>query len=184
MNELCTQHNVKRISYEKELKKLVDKEDQMIEAICNGFANEALKIKMHANEARQKELQAMLEGSEDINVLMHPGIATQYQREITELIESLNTNERRQEAANLIRSLIDKITLTPSKNKEGLIVDLHGDLAGILSISTKGRYDKKEQKMLFDQITELTENIDENEFPNMQGKMVAGVGFEPTTFRL
>jgi len=156
----------------------------MIEAICNGFANEALKVKMHANEARQKELKALLEGSEDFKVLMHPGIAKKYHKEITDLVESLNTSERRQEAANLIRSLIEKVILTPAKKKEGLTVDLYGDLAGILSISTKGYYDKNEQKMLFDQITELTESDCDTGLPDMQDKMVAGVGFEPTTFRL
>ena len=90
------------------------------------------------------------------------------------LITSLNTSERRQEAATLIRSLIDKIVLTPDSKKEGLLVDLHGDLAGILSVSTQGRYDKVEQKMLFDQITELAENAEEGENPDIQGKMVAG----------
>ncbi|MGH1457244.1 MAG: recombinase family protein [Alphaproteobacteria bacterium] len=184
MNELRSKHNSKRISLEKELKSLVVREDEMIEAICNGFANEALKIKMHANEARQKEIKAILENSEEIKVMMHPGIAQQYHKEVRGLITSLNTSERRQEAATLIRSLIDKIVLTPDKNKESLIVDLHGDLAGILSISTQGRYDKEEQKMLFDQIKELAENAEEGGSPEIQDKMVAGVGFEPTTFRL
>ena len=184
MNELRSKHNAKRIAIEKELKDLVKKESQMIDAICNGFANEALKIKMHANEARQKEIKTTLENNEEIKVMMHPGIARQYHKEINELISSLNTNERRQEAATLIRSLIDKITLTPNKKKESLIVDLHGDLAGILKISAQGQYSKKEQKMLFDQITELTENASDTGLPDMQDKMVAGVGFEPTTFRL
>ncbi len=184
MNELRSKHNSKRIALEKELKQLIQKESDMIDAICEGFANDALKERMHANEARQKEIKAILENNEEIKVMMHPSIAQQYHKEVRELITSLNTRERRQEAATLIRSLIDKIVLKPDSNKESLIVDLHGDLAGILSISTQGRYDKREQKMLFGQIKELAENAKEGENPNMQGKMVAGVGFEPTTFRL
>ncbi len=132
----------------------------------------------------KKKLKAILDNNEKITVMMHPSIALQYHQEVRELITSLNTNERRQESATLLRSLIDKIVLIPSKNKEKLIVDLHGDLAGILNISTQGQYNKKEQKMLFDQITELTGNATGNGFPDMQDKLVAGVGFEPTTFRL
>ena len=175
MNEIRTRHNAKRIGYEKELKTLINKEEQMIEAICNGFANEALKIKMHANEARQKELKAILENNEEIKVMMHPSIAQKYHKEVRDLIISLNTSERRQEAATLIRSLIDKIVLTPDSKKERLIVDLHGDLAGILKISTQGQYNKKEQQMLFNQITELTDSATGNGFPDMQDKLVAGV---------
>jgi site-specific DNA recombinase len=199
MNELRSKHNAKRIALEKELKQLVQKESDMIDAICEGFANQALKERMHANEARQKEIKAILENSEEIKVMMHPSIAQQYHKEVRGLITSLNTSERRQEAATLIRSLIDKIVLTPDQNKESLIVDLHGDLAGILSISTQGRYDKAEQKMLFDQITELAKNAEEGGNPDMQDKMVAGgrsnlsendlkmvagAGFEPAAFRL
>ena len=200
MNELRSKHNAKRIALEKELKTLITREDEMIEAICNGFANESLKVKMHANEARQKEIKAILENSEEIKVMMHPGIAQQYHREVQELIISLNTHDRRQEAVTLIRSLIDKITLTPDSKKENLIVDLHGDLAGILRVSTRGRYNEAEQKMLFDQITELAETQEEGETSGDNGKMVAGgrtnlrddgvlkmvagAGFEPATFRL
>ncbi len=184
MNNLRSQHNAKRITLKKELKQLIQKESQMIDAICEGYANDALKERMHANEARQKEIKAILENNEEIKVMMHPGIAQQYHREVQDLITSLNTNDRRAEAANLIRSLIDKITLTPDSKKKNLIVDLHGDLAGILKISTRGKYNASEQKMLYNQITELAANIEEDKNPDMQGKMVAGVGFEPTTFRL
>ena len=182
MNELRSAHNAKRASYEKELAKLIKAESKMIDAICEGYANEALKEKMHSNEARQKELKALLEEKDEIKVLMHPGIANQYHKEITELIASLGTGERRQEASQLIRSLIDKIVLSPSDG--GLVVDLHGDLAGILGISARGHYSKTEQKLLFDQIEEIAGNPGKSGDTEKQVKMVAGAGFEPATFRL
>ena len=65
---------------------------------------------------------------------------------------------------NAVHSLVDKIVLTPRDGK--LQVDLAGDLAAILAMATN----KKPA---------------ENEPDGMvQVKMVAGVGFEPTTFRL
>ncbi len=50
-------------------------------------------------------------------------------------INTLNEPDHREEAAGLIRGLIDKIVLTPSPNRDRLMVNLEGDLAGILAIS-------------------------------------------------
>jgi site-specific DNA recombinase len=48
----------------------------------------------------------------------------------------LNREENRAEAADILRSLIDRIELTP--NRQGkLDIDLYGDLAGILSLAGK-----------------------------------------------
>jgi hypothetical protein len=68
-------------------------------------------------------------------------------------------------------SLVNEIVLTPEGGE--LKVDLRGDLAGILAIAASGKKpapggngfsDKRDGKTQFD--------------------LVAGVGFEPTTFRL
>ena len=42
--------------------------------------------------------------------------------------------------AEIIRSLVEKVVLTPHESENRLVADLHGDLAGILamSVSTKG----------------------------------------------
>ena len=81
--------------------------------------------------------------------------------------EALNTEEHRQEAAELLRSLVDKIELQPVAGEDRLAIDLHGDLAGILTMAAN---------------TDKTLNF--SELSPWQEKMVAGVGFEPTTFRL
>ncbi len=48
----------------------------------------------------------------------------------------LNPEETRAEAAGLLRSLIDKIVLKPQENGKEYAIDLHGDLAGILTIAS------------------------------------------------
>ena len=70
------------------------------------------------------------------------------------LIASLNNPDHRHEGAEMIRSLIEKITLTP-KPDGGLTIDLHGDLAGILSVAagTKGSATQE----LANQIRAITE---------------------------
>ncbi|MES9830241.1 MAG: hypothetical protein ABW201_18435 [Candidatus Thiodiazotropha sp.] len=41
------------------------------------------------------------------------------------------------EARVIVRSLIEKIMLTPAKGKKDLSLDLYGDLAGILAVATQ-----------------------------------------------
>ncbi len=174
--------------------------DKMIEAICDGFANDILKEKMNSNDARQKELRHILENTEEAPVLLHPRMADYYHKEVQTLIESLNSEDNRQEAAQLIRSLIEKVVLTPQKEENRLSIDLYGDLAGILTISTKDKHSKEELEVIHQQANALTQShsdIDLLEKDKMvaggrshlslshnKDKLVAGVGFEPTTFRL
>jgi site-specific DNA recombinase len=85
---------------------------------------------------------------------------------VARLAEALNDEENRAEAADLLRSLIDCIRLTPTEGGR-LEIDLQGDLAGILSLATndKGPLDASGPYV-------------------QQDKVVAGRGFEPLTFRL
>ena len=67
---------------------------------------------------------------------MHPAIARRYPGELENLRNALDRKDGRSEAAEHLRALIDKIVLTPEKRREDLRIDLHGDLAGILSIAS------------------------------------------------
>jgi site-specific DNA recombinase len=76
----------------------------------------------------------------------------------------------RVQAAELIRKPVDKIVLVPGTDDEGntsLSIDLHGHLAGILSLATKAKRPLNESGLLIGYM-----------------KLVAGIGFEPMTFRL
>tara|TARA_R110002072_G_scaffold275053_1_gene436163 strand:+ start:43 stop:426 length:384 start_codon:yes stop_codon:yes gene_type:complete len=113
----------------------------------------------------------LLDGKIERPSLFEPGIAARYKREVKRLIESLNSSEHREEAFELLRSMIEAIVLTPSEERGMPIIDLVGDLAGILSVAS-GR----DKPALTVGLSEF--NPDECE------ALVAGVGFEPTTFRL
>jgi hypothetical protein len=70
---------------------------------------------------------------------------------------------------SIIRKLVDKVVLTPVADEEGrksLTIDLHGHLAGILSLATKAK-----------------RPLSESGLPVEYTKLVAGAEFEPTTFR-
>lgn len=67
-------------------------------------------------------------------------MTSRYQKEVNALTAALNREETRAEAADLLRSLIDKIVLKPKENGK-YAIDLHGDLAGILTIAS-GKHKK------------------------------------------
>lgn len=79
----------------------------------------------------------LMEGAAEDLPALHPSMADRYRKEVTNLIDSLNDQENRTEAATLLRKLIDKIVLKPDPDGPGLLIDLHGDLAGILTMAAK-----------------------------------------------
>lgn len=92
-------------------------------------------------------------------------MAQQYRMRVLNLYEARqhDSEEERMEAAEIIRSLVEDINLKPENGK--IAIEVRGDLAGILmlSVQTKNPAGKA---------------------GSSQVKLVAGVGFEPTTFRL
>ena len=59
-----------------------------------------------------------------------------FRERVTGLYEAPQQEGARAEAADVIRSLVSEIVLTPSAGE--LLVDLRGDLAGILAIASSG----------------------------------------------
>ncbi len=86
-------------------------------------------------------------------------MAGYYRQQIARLAAALNADENRAEAANLIRSLVDRITLTPN-DRGKLDISLFGDLAGILSMATNA-----------------DRPLDKGDPSVLQVKMVAGAGY-------
>jgi hypothetical protein len=60
-------------------------------------------------------------------------MADLYKTKIEALYQSLNREEDRGEAAEILRSLVERITVTPKDG--GLEIHLIGDLAGILRLA-------------------------------------------------
>ena len=112
-------------------------------------------------------------------------MATRYRAEVVNLVDSLNHPEKRAESATLLRTLVDKIVLKPDPDGTGLLIDLYGDLAGILNVAaTRNKplkvndYSPKQAKVVAG-VRNLRGLLDVK-----QDEMVAGAGFEPATFRL
>ena len=93
----------------------------------------------------------------------HPNYADLCRRKVSELGRLLGSDDSREEAMAAIRGLIDRIEVRAGAKRGETEVTLVGALAGILALGTNN-----------------------NAAPEGGGTflLVAGVGFEPTTFRL
>ena len=134
----------------------------IVEAVKQGLFAPAMKAELDALEARKADLVSTLDNSPTDLPALHPGIAEIYRRKVADLTHALNEDSLRSEAAEIIRSLIGSIRLVPHTDR--LLIELEGELAAILALTN----DKRPR-------------------PESRGRqitLVAGVGFEPTTFRL
>ena len=186
-NELRQEHNASLAQYEREREKLARHKAKLIDCIKEGIDPKTIASDLNQTHARIEELDKILASVEEAPVLLHPNMAQRYHQEIRRLIDCLNEPEHRAEAVEIVRSLVDKIVVTFDQDEQRLVVDLHGDLAGILSVATGrglppasgGRVSPTNKlaagrggKGVRDQL-ELEQIV-----------MVAGRGFEPLTFRL
>jgi hypothetical protein len=106
-------------------------------AIEDGMYTPVLKERMKALETRKAEIEAEMAYAEPPSVLrLHPNAAEVYRRKVAELELALNDEVIKAEAADILRSLIERVVLTPSADaSDGLDAQLYGELAGVLALS-------------------------------------------------
>ncbi len=66
---------------------------------------------------------------------LHPKLSEVYREKVGRLVDALNEPNTRAEASQALRALIEVIRLTPTAENTGLSAELHGELAGIISLS-------------------------------------------------
>jgi site-specific DNA recombinase len=116
----------------------------MIRAIEDGLYQPSMKSRMAELEAEKAVLEERLAAvPEPPKIRLHPNLAGLYREKVAGLEEALADPTIRVEAAEVIRSHIERITLTP-KADGGLEVLLHGDLARILRFCEAG--ERKSQR--------------------------------------
>ena len=176
MNRLRMEHNASLAGYKTELGRNEREIEKLIDAIAKGVDPVRVKDRINALTARQQVLEGLLTESPDQEqvVLLHPAIAAHYHQEVRALLLTLNDPEHRSESSLLLRKLVDKVVLTPEASRKALVLDLHGDLAGILQFAEDSRAGGSSS----------SEKPRKTGFSEKQDKLVAGIGFEPMTFRL
>ena len=153
----------------------------VLKAIEDGGWNASLKTRLNELESKQTTVQAQLASCRrpEAPVILHPNAADIYKRKVAELATALADPALRSEADETLAGLIDKIVLIPTAScPDGLAIDLHGTLAAILSMAGAGGSTNANTPSLGAQRAAKVRGIGSL----LSG--VAGVGFEPTTFRL
>jgi site-specific DNA recombinase len=147
---------------EKELKRIERKISGMLKAIEDGMYSASMKERMATLEKQKSTLLQELKKPAPAPIYIHPNLPVLYAKIVKNLGEALDDKGVRNEAAQIIRNLVDKVVLSPGNTSRELNAELYGKLAGILAINEGEPLNKTESQL----------------------SVVAGVGFEPTTFRL
>ena len=137
-----------------------------MDALANGTPPAAVNDRLRTLDARRVTLERDLAAAVAPAPRLHPNLAEVYRQKVAGLIEMLARDDAvaiREE----VRSLIETIVLTPA---EGVLrVEIRGALAAILALASAAN--GKSAGVGADAL-------------GVQIKMVAGIGFEPMTFRL
>lgn len=161
MNRLAATQDTERDRLTRDLVKTERDIKKLIEAIKEGVPGSAIKDEMQALENRRQELTNSLEHAPASLPRLHPNLAQIYHDKVAKLTDSLNEESNRTEAAEAIRALIEEVRLVPDDGS--LKIELFGELAALINLTNEHPRSKE---------------------TGVQVTLVAGVGFEPTTFRL
>ena len=167
-NRLNRERRASGATDRKELADIEKRIASMIAAIEEGGYVRGMSDRLRELEARQDEIAERLSAAPVDLPDIHPNIATVYRRKVERLAEALADPRDRDEAADAIRGLIERIVLTPGEKRSEMDAALHGDLGTILEWAGNGGGKGA---------TDIPKS-------GMSVSVVAGVGFEPTTFRL
>ncbi len=172
-NRLNHERRAAGVGYRAELARIARSLKEMLKVIEDGGYTRGMTDRMRALEAREDELNALL-AQEPVDVPdIHPNVSEVYRRKVERLAQTLNAPEDQSQASAAIRALVEKIVLTPGRNRGEIDATLHGELGAILAWLDRqavGRAAKQNT-------------------PGLLGSGVsvsvgAGTGFEPVTFRL
>ncbi len=144
---------------ERDLATIERKINAVITGMENGGDPKLLANRLNALGAERHALIAMspIEHTKDA-IALHPNVAERYRQKVADAHEALRRgDEAGREAISLVRELIQSISVTPTGPGEPITLELSGNLAALLR---------------------------EPSVNSVTVPVVAGAGFEPTTFRL
>ncbi|EAP88626.1 hypothetical protein OA2633_00005 [Oceanicaulis alexandrii HTCC2633] len=164
--ELASTNASDRARLQKKISDLKGQETRLIDAFAKGHTPESALERVNQMEAERKQLEIQLaELQEDAPVTeLHPGAPARYARMVEDLealiaadsnAHATISDRHRAELNGAIRDLVRSITVCRNKKSGEIDLQVEGDLAALLYFSEPSPL-----------------------------SMGAGVGFEPTTFRL
>jgi site-specific DNA recombinase len=117
----------------RELANVKRKLDGLVEAIADGLRAPGLQQRLDELEARRKEIEEGLAAAPTTPVRLHPNLAQVYRQKVEQLQRALDEAEIRDEAVQILRGLIEYVSIAPIDN--GLEVEIVGDIAKMVSLA-------------------------------------------------
>jgi len=159
---LLNDHRKRRSGLTRDLATVERKLKRVLEVIMNEdhIDRKAIVQQIVDLQTEQKRLEAELaEGDNTAPVSLHPSASERYRAKVGQIHEALTKGDAASlEAITILRDLIDHIVVTPTDRPAPVELRVVGNLAALLVENTPGA--------------------------GVAVSMVAGAGFEPTTFRL
>ncbi|GJL76072.1 hypothetical protein [Nitrosomonas sp.] len=149
INELRRTRNAAIDRSKKELAKLEVEKEKLIQAIKDGVPGSEVKGPMLKIAERCEELERFLEDKEEVTVLLHLNMSLRYQEEVNAL-RDYSQHKRNQIRGRRAASQGPhrQDCPTPKACGKEYAIDLHGDLAGILTVSA-GKQQKINENRFF-----------------------------------
>ncbi len=163
-NRQVAEDAAKGAGHRDELDRVSRQIERIVDAIADGDTLLAVvRDRLIALEERKKELTRLVADPVASPPRLHPNLAEVYRQEVASLTDAL-ANEGGAEAREIVRGLVEQVTVHPACRGDGLRVEVHGALSAMLALGGGGG---AVPALLAEQM-----------------KLVAGAGFEPAAFRL
>lgn len=111
--------------------------ERWVQAIAAGADLDEIRAAIAGAREERGAIDEALAALAAANVVtFHPNIADRYRDQVTHLNKALADPSTRAEAMPIIRSLVDRITVSPNPEGRGTTIDVVGRLASILAVAT------------------------------------------------
>jgi hypothetical protein len=113
INRLRMQEWASQVAWEAELARIDRELAKLLQALKAGGPIETIVAEMKRLEARKAELTGLLANAHEPPPLLHPNMAEVWRQRIGALHEALQDENSKGEAFEVLRALIDRVTLVP-----------------------------------------------------------------------
>ncbi len=172
LNQLQRNQSVELEQARKDLARVNRQLNGLYDAIADGLRTPGLKAKLESLEQSKAGLEAGLDTVPPPAPVLHPNLADLYRRKVEDLHTSLSREDCRGEASEILHGLIERVDV--ARREDGLEIALTGAIVNMVDLA-QGAGQKRKSPASVPAVPDMYRS---------SVKVVAGVGFEPTTFRL
>jgi site-specific DNA recombinase len=129
--------NALRDVRKRELAEVTRKLNGLIDAIADGLRAPGLQQRLNELEARQVQLERDFATEPTTPVRLHPNLAQVYRRQVERLQDALNEPDIRDEAIQILRDLVERVSIGPAEN--GLEVEIVGEITKMVELGIENK---------------------------------------------